>query len=186
MENFKKFKAHISFMRLILTFLILLIVNSCKTVPDSSKSSSKLQTIANCPEDGICNIEVLKNTQLILKTDEFGSLYPHLEEGNHIVLKFEFIRNEIPDTSDSGYREEIYLQLNPEAMEVELQNKSLSDVNLLFGRLCFCRGQTGYYRIKTGYLSIKKVQNNSYQLNLEFKSEEVPQVIHHLNEIVQI
>lgn len=169
-------------MRLILTFLLISNLNSCKTIPDSEESFSTTHLVSECPKDGVCSMEVLKNKSLSIKSDEFGSLYPQINEGKFTVLKFEYSRNEIPNTEDSGYREIIYMQLDPESLETELQGKDLSKINLLFGRLCFCKGQTGYYKITDGHLSITKKENNEYHMDLSFQSNEVPQIINHISE----
>ena len=173
-------------MRLILTFSLLLILKSCKVVPEVNSEVSKEISSLTCPVEGTCKLEVIKNSHLEIKTDEFGILYPQIDDGLFMVLKFEYIRNEIPETADSGYRELIFLQLNPEQMEMEIQNKNLSTVNLLFARLCFCRGQTGYYKINMGRLSVKKIQDKTYLVDLEFKTDEVPQVINHISETFKL
>ncbi len=173
-------------MRLILTFLVFISYNSCKTIADSSESLSKFNSVVNCPDDGKCSLEILEKTDLIVQSDEFGYLYPELITGKFTVLKFEYKRDEIPNTADSGYSEIIYVQLNPESLELELQNKNLANVNMLFGRLCFCRGQTGYYRVRSGNLSIKNLEKDTYQINLEFQIDEVPQIIHQIKETIKL
>jgi hypothetical protein len=173
-------------MRLILTFLIPFIFNSCKPGQSEISQVSSKTAATFCPEDGKCELHVLKNSQLLIKKDEFGATYPHVEAGNFIVLKFEYKKDEIPNTADSNYSELVYIQLNPDSLEMELKDKNLSNVKLLFGRLCFCRGQTGYYRINSGHLSIKNIEENTYQINLEFTTDQVPQIITRLHESIQL
>jgi len=57
-------------------------------------------------------------------------------------------------------------------------------VKALFARLCFCRGQTGYYIINQGQLSIKKLSESQYHLKMRFKIDEVPQVISEIDEVI--
>ena len=90
--------------------------------------------------------------------------------------------DEIPNTMDSSYREILYLELNPKALEIEKEGVNLQDVKLLFARLCFCKGQTGYYKITEGKLKISQVQDNTYHLYLEFNTSEVPQILHKISE----
>jgi hypothetical protein len=45
-----------------------------------------------------------------------------------------------------------------------------------FGRFCFCRGQTGYYKVEEGKLNLKKT-NDTIALNLDFTITKVPQII---------
>ena len=138
-----------------------------------------------CPEDGICTLEILKSKSLIILKDEFDNLYPEISDGDNIILKFEYKRNEIPNTVDGHYSELIYVELNSNKLIIELENSKLQEVNLLFARLCFCRGQTGYYKVKKGKLSISK-ENDKYRFNLAFKIDEVPQVITRINKSFSI
>lgn len=130
----------------------------------------------DCPENGVCAFEVLHNKSLKLLKDGIGKLYPDISDGDNIILKFEYKRNEIPNTMDSSYRELIYVELDPNNLTLELENSQLKEVKLLFARLCFCRGQTGYYNVNKGKLSITKKGDN-YQFNLDFEINEVPQII---------
>ena len=134
-----------------------------------------------CPKDGICTFEILKSRSLKILKDEFDNLYPEISDGDNIILKFEYKRNEIPNTVDGHYSELIYVELNSNKLIIELENSKLQEVNLLFARLCFCRGQTGYYKVKKGKLAISK-ENDKYQFNLEFKIDEVPQIITSINQ----
>ncbi|MCF6295913.1 MAG: hypothetical protein L3J25_09515 [Flavobacteriaceae bacterium] len=139
-------------------------------------------TNTNCPKDGVCTFEVLQNKSLKLLKDGIGELYPDISEGDKIILKFEYKRNEIPNTVDGNYSELIYVELDQNNLNIELENLDLQEVKLLFARLCFCRGQTGYYKVTNGKLSIKKESNN-YKFNLEFIIDKVPQVITSINEL---
>ena len=51
------------------------------------------------------------------------------------------------------------------------------DKKVFFARWCFCKGQTGFYKINTGNLSISRLENTSYQMHLTFTVDEVPQII---------
>jgi hypothetical protein len=173
-------------MKLLTPIFCMILVIACKSNQVSVAENPMLYAQSLCPEDGVCTFEVLKDKNLIVKTDEFGNHYKEVVTGEHIVLKFEYKRNEIPNTADGGYTEEIYIELNPNEIESELQNSELKKVNLLFGRLCFCRGQTGYYEIDNGVLTIIKSGKDTYQLHLEFKCEVVPQIIATLNETFKL
>lgn len=181
-NNYKKFIAHLSLMRLILTLLLISNLSSCKTIPNSNESFSAIPLDTECPKDGVCNMEFIKNKTLSIEVDEFGSLYPRIDEGRFTILIFEYKRNEILDTADSGYREIIYMQLDPESLEMELNGKDLLKVNLLFGRLCYCKGSTGYYKITDGHLLITKREKGEYHIELSFKTSEVPQIINRISE----
>lgn len=164
-------------MKLSLLTPFLICIISCKSNQTSDVNLQKTAITVICPEDGTCDFEVLQNKNLKISKDEFGSSYQTIVDGDHIILKFIYQRDEIPNTSDSGYREEILLQLNPDQLVIDLKDLELKQVNLHFGRFCFCRGQTGIYEIINGQLSIIKTTSGNYLLNLEFKTSEAPQII---------
>lgn len=138
-----------------------------------------------CPIDGVCSFEVLENKSLELLKDGIGELYPNIIDDNNIVLKFEYKRNEIPNTVDGSYRELIYAELDPNNLAIDIENSQLQEVKLLFARFCFCKGQTGYYKVKNGKLFVSKEKDN-YRIILEFKVDEVPQVISSINEVFRL
>ena len=136
----------------------------------------------NCPEDGTCTFEVLKQSSLSIEKDGIGATYPKIEKGNKVILKFEYKRNEIKDIQDGSYRELIYVEIDSDINTLTLTNKELHKAKVLFARLCFCRGQTGYYPVKEGELKVSKNTDSTYTLSLDFKINEVPQVIHTIHE----
>jgi len=166
-----------------LCFLIPLLFFCCGGIKQSPiENITTIESKTLCPDDGVCTFDIFKNSTLEIKSDNIGLIYPEINNGNNIVLKFEYTRNEIPNTADSNHQEIIYLELDSNKIENNLKDINLQNVKLLFGRLCFCRGQTGYYKIVNGILSIKKISNNEYLLKLEFKINEVPQVVSIINE----
>ncbi len=165
--------------------LFFIIIASCqvkKELVDDSNFTNK-QSQSNCPEDGVCTFEVIKNKSAEIKKDEFGASYLNLSKSENVLLKFEYIKNEIPNTQDSSYIEIIYLELT-----LGKNGYQIKDINnnAIFGRLCFCRGQTGYYEIVDNNLKFTKVSEATYNINLDFKINEVPQVISKINETFSI
>ncbi|MEO8933584.1 MAG: hypothetical protein ABI295_04690 [Xanthomarina sp.] len=167
-------------------FIIALIIISCATKPNTLADNKVFVQNNLCPDNGICSLEITPNQSLKLERDGIGMLYPQLSEGDKTLLVFEYTRHEIPDTEDSSYRELIYLELNPDALEVDFKDSNLQQVKALFARLCFCRGQTGYYSIKQGELLIKKVDKNNYSLKMKFIMDEVPQIINRIDTVFTI
>lgn len=163
--------------------LVLLVVFSCNSQKNRNKNASLNTAISQskCPKDGICVFEILKNKTFSIKS-KFGNTYPEFSDGTHTILKFEYIRNPIPNTQDSEYRELIYVEIDSNIDALELEGKNLVKAKVSFGRLCFCRGQTGYYPVTEGQLSIYKNNDKSYSFKLHFKVTEVPQVITSIEE----
>lgn len=162
--------------------LVLACTSKQKAIADSySQNEQRI-----CPEDGECTFEVIKGKGIALKNSSIGKMYPDLVNGNKLVLKFDYKRKEIPDVQDSSYNEIIQLEIDPNNPELELKDSELLKVKLTFARFCFCRGQTGYYRIQKGRLSLKEIGEKKYNLKLDFKTDEVPQIINSIHEVFEI
>ena len=170
---------------ILLTTLILLL--SCKSQTynvSHSNESHKSNTI--CPEEGNCNFSISPNQSIDFKKDEFGIGYAEFIISESNVLKFEYQRNEIPNTADGHYIERVYLELPRHPKTLFLKDQDLEKANLLFERVCYCKGQTGFYKIDQGTLSLRSMGNNRYHLKLSFKTSEVPQIITEINEIFSL
>ncbi|WAC00950.1 hypothetical protein N7U66_12110 [Lacinutrix neustonica] len=170
-------------MKSIMYNLVLLIVLSCnsqKTVKEDARLD-KTSINSQCPENGSCTFEVLKNKTFFIN-EKFGNTYPEISEGTKTILKFEYVRNAIPDTQDSSYRELIYVEIDANTEGLKLEDMDLLKAKVSFGRLCFCRDQTGYYAVKEGRLSISKNDDKTYSFKLTFNVSEVPQVITRIEE----
>ncbi len=168
--------------------LLILIFISCKTTKNATSdfvvNEAILVNTLNCPENGDCTIELLPNTSLEFKKDEFGNTYPVIAEGNKTIFKYIFTKKTIPNTQDSNYTEIIFAELDSTVSEKTLANEALQNIKLHFGRLCYCKGETGYYPIKNGKFKISKSSKKSFKIDLNFKINEVPQIISAINETV--
>ncbi|MDU8886784.1 hypothetical protein RXV94_11480 [Yeosuana sp. MJ-SS3] len=142
------------------------------------------QTVATqCPEDGNCTFEVLENKSLEKLKGSLGESYYKVVEGKNLLLRFQYERNQIPNTVDGHYIEQVFVELDKNNLEVELNSVNSKKIRVVFARFCYCKGQTGYYDIDKGSLIIKKVEGNKYQLDFYFKITEVPQIITEIHEI---
>lgn len=176
-------------MKKLLPLLVLIIV-SCKSTKNTTSTfvvnEAFLINTVNCPENGICTIELLPNTSLEFKTDEFGNTYPVIAEGNKTIFKYIYTRNPVPNTQDSNYSELVFAEFDSTISEIELTDEALQNIKLHFGRLCFCKGETGYYPIKNGKFIISKSSEKSFKIDFNFKIKEVPQIISEINETVGV
>jgi len=167
--------------------LILLNYMACTSTakPLEHHESFLTQTI-NCPEGWSCSLEIEKNKSAKIEFDKFNRSYLSIEESKSTLLKFNYTRNPIPGTADSGYDEEIYLNLDKIPTNIYLEDESLNEVNAIFGRMCFCtKESTGYFPIRTGTLKIQKIKKNRFKIDFSFKLETVPQVVEKISEILQ-
>lgn len=144
------------------------------------------QNSNSCPKDGTCSFELIPKKSIIFKSDEFGNVYPEISEGNKTLLKYSYNNNPPKNTQDGHYSEIIYAELDSTITKTNLKNEDLKKVKLHFGRLCFCKGQTGYYPIKKGEFIIKKSSKDSINISIKFEQDEVPQIISTINETISI
>lgn len=166
--------------------LILFVIASCKPAQHINYTLSEvvyLKTI-NCPDNGECSIELIPNKSLEFKKDDFGNLYPIISDGEKTILKYTYQRNPIAKTQDSNYTEIVYAELNKTITEISVSNNDLQTIKLYFGRLCFCKGEAGYYPIKNGSFKLEILNKNSLKINFEFNIIEVPQVISTISETI--
>jgi len=164
--------------------LLFLIIVSCKST--FVVNEAILVNTLNCPENGDCTIELLPNKSLEFKKDEFGNLYPVISEGNNTIFKYIYTRKPIPNTQDSNYSEIIFAEFDSIISQKIYTNKTFKDVKLHFGRLCYCKGETGYYPIKNGKFNITKSTKNSFKIDFNFKIDEVPQIISDIHETIYV
>jgi hypothetical protein len=162
-------------------FIFCLILISCGSKNKVlMENSGFLKT--ECPSDGICSLKVEQNKAIRLTNENTINFFPYIQEGKNIVLTFEYKRNDIPNTVDGHYSEQVILELDPNNLEIALTGKALQNVKLLFGRFCYCKGQTGYYNINNGSLKVEKLNNGEYYISISFSQDSVPQIITFIGE----
>ncbi|MFA5297149.1 MAG: hypothetical protein WC389_02970 [Lutibacter sp.] len=170
--------------------LFILIIVSCKSTKNINsnfvvKEAFLINTV-DCPENGDCTIELLPNTSLSFEKDEFGNTYPVITEGNKTIFRYIYTRKPIPNTQDSDYSEIVFAEFDTAISEETLTDEKLQTKKLYFGRLCYCKGETGYYPIKKGEFKITKSTKDSFNIDFNFKISEVPQVISTIHETVYV
>ncbi|MBJ7880897.1 hypothetical protein [Gelidibacter salicanalis] len=168
---------------LIIGLIALPIEFSCKSHTNNLKNTEKLNTVTPiCPEDGNCSFKSSPNTSVVFKTDEFGIGYLEYLEKDTTLLTFEYQRTEAPNTLDGYYIERLYIELPPALQALTLKDSALQQVNVLFERLCYCKGETGIYQINTGTLNLTPLENERFHLELTFTTTEVPHIISKIEE----
>lgn len=160
-----------------LLFLILISCFGCSSQTKVSRSADVVSTQESCPKDGICKVEAFNNKRLIIKYDSLGDLYYELEESKTTtVVLYTYNRKSDNDLADGTYREELLFEINSNAMNLNLSGKELQETKMLFGRFCYCKGQTGYYKVENGTLKMDK-QKDKVALAIQFQQDHVPQVL---------
>ena len=164
--------------------LIFFIVSSCGTRQQITKDIPVEMQSISCPESGNCTVEVFKNSTLDIKTDNFGKIYPEVKPGEHLVIKYHFEKKADKNIKDNSYSEYIYFEINRNDKQVVLSDNELQNVKMLFGRICFCRDASGYFRVNNGNFYLFN-RNNTLQFNLKFEMNKVPQVITQIKENIK-
>jgi hypothetical protein len=174
-------------MKTIIPLIIILFAscNSCKTLNFTIKNTIQ-QNATSCASNGKCELKLIPNKKLIFKKDKFGMNYPKITDGENTLLTYTFKRNIDKATQDSNYTEIIYAVLPKTFTKMSLTNAELSKVNLHFARLCFCKGETGYYPIEKGNFKILKINKNTIKIACNFTIKNIPQTISSFEEVIPI
>lgn len=162
-------------------FILLFLVGflfSCTAQKTISDFTPKLTS--ECPIDGSCEIEILKNKQLVLLYDDFGGMYYDIkdQEGT-TVLHYQYNKTTQANIQDGHYREDLIFEIKNSDKSLNLTDTALQQTKLIFGRHCFCKGQTGYFKLEKGALILEE-KNNTFELKINFSTEKVPQIINQI------
>jgi len=167
-------------MKYSVVFIFIFLLMSCKA-QEQQQTTSFVKT--ECPKEGACSFELIENSTLQFHKNGW-SAYTTVEKGNSTIFKFMFERDVDKRMMDAHYIETIYVELPQKVSSLHLKDKELSEVNLIFNRDCYCKGSYGSFLVNKGVLDLKKIAKNKYQLSIDFKVDEVPQVITSINEIL--
>lgn len=148
-----------------------------------SLNEPRVITLDNCPEAGICTIEIIPQSTLIIKEDEFKNTYIEILNGPNTIVKYQYKKDEIPNTADSYYSEIVYIETDNNDKNIHLKNEKLQEVKMVFGRLCYCKGTSGYFNLINGELELI-VKKNKLTLNTNFSVDNIPQIIAKINETI--
>jgi hypothetical protein len=165
-------------------FLLTILFFSCNvTKKNSNLPSDELYT--KCPENGECSIIIHKNKKLNVVVDGTGSKYFQLLDNNETsVIIYEYKKKVNENLQDGNYVEEIIFEIPNDINSLNLKDKELQTTKMIFGRHCYCKGQAGYFNVTTGKLNLIKV-DNEIKFELNFKIDEVPQIITSINTIIK-
>lgn len=167
-------------MRYLVCTILILSLLGCKSQKNEKPQHLNIDSVnieEGCVDKkGIsCEVEILKNKAISFKTEEStGKLQKEfVDDENSNVIAFNFQNNPDKAVMDAQYREEIIFEVSKTKAELDLTDDELQNVNLIFGRFCFCdRSQVGYFKINKGHLKIK-----DGKITIDFDSANIPQVM---------
>ncbi|WP_146185056.1 hypothetical protein [Flavobacterium pallidum] len=130
-----------------------------------------------CPGDGVCTIAQKQNKSVSVLEDEYGNLNYKLEDSpSKSVYIITYNRNVPKDVQDGTYREEIIFESENSNKSSVMEGEALQNARLLFGRFCYCKGQTGYYRINQGIIRVSG-DDKKRVFSVDFTNPKTPQVL---------
>ncbi len=176
-------------MRPILCTIFLFLFINCKSKQldqqHTLRSEKTIYKLEHCNENAQCSIEITPNTNLILKQDELQNSYIDFEKGDKVIVKYEFKRNELPNTADGHHIELIYFEMDKNTEQLFLTNEELQSIKMVYGRLCYCKGTSGYFKVTNGNLKLIH-KNDEMTIELDFKVGKIPQLLSGINETIKL
>lgn len=166
-------------------------VNACKTQTETITTTNEntMEQVDNkaagCPEEGTCNVVLHKNKNLVVKEDGTGAVYPEMVDGQNMVIVYTYLKEGPEGTADGNYSETIHFEIPTATNNLSKENAALSDVKLLYGKHCFCKGEAGYYPINDGALSVSK-NKQTLTFSLNFEVGKTSQVVSNISEVIKI
>ncbi len=167
--------------RFFILISISVLMPTCSTMKKEimfKNDSANLQVNnSTCPSNGNCAIEIKKGSYTI-ETDTTGAMYPSFTELEGEMVSFTYTIPAKEGVVDGDYSETIMFQI-PKGLKglMVLEDESLSEVNLLLNKQCFCRGQAGYRLITKGRLAIKKSATNEISFDVSYELPSVDIIV---------
>ena len=144
--------------------LIPFLLLACASQKNTKNDISGNYTIqSDCPTEGTCTLQVLKDKSLLIQNDNLGRPYYRLQDtpGKTVVI-YTYAKKKNPIYQDDIYSEEVVFDTDSDLNALK-KGINAKDANLVFGVKCFCKGKAGYYRPQTGSAQYK---NNTLYITL--------------------
>lgn len=174
-------------MKKMLAIATMAILASCNTTKGVSTTNWLGKTVTiktDCPENGTCT--ATRDVGKGLGKDAYSDkVYPKIVENSEtILIQYEFDRKKAEgDYADDFHKEEIYIEIPAKTFKKEYKNEELQEVELMFGRHCYCKGSAGYFNITEGTLKIDNSEKQT-KVKLTFKAP-VPQLFENVEFTVE-
>ncbi len=131
------------------------------------------------------SVTFLDNSSLIIKEDATGHLYPVIVSGDRIVIEYKYEEKGEEGTVDGDYSETLHFEISKNTKELCLKDDQLTNVKLLFGKHCFCKGEAGYYYINKGKLKVLKLDKEIY-FEINFNIEEPSSMLKRISKYLKL
>lgn len=159
-------------MKSLLSIICMGLLLACKSQGLVFKDSQNFKLLSNCPKEGECKLEV-KNGYTYKSIQSHTKNEPELKEnGSYLTFMVEYSKDGNPNLSDDFYVEKVLFTLPKEIAKQNYIDNELTEINLMYSRFCYCKGNVGYYPISNG-----KMQITENEINLSFRVNSKPQKI---------
>lgn len=140
------------------SLLLLCMLLACKS------AQTDLPVLQDCPNNGDCEVQVLKETKLFIGETSSGISEISFEEDPDFQVVFIQFKN----SKKTNYTEEIYLQIPSRFKEIQSKNQSLQNQKVILGKLNASETM-GFERVKQGQLRLVNMKDY-ISLHLEINS----------------
>ena len=146
--------------RILFFFVLLLTIFSCTSKREAAFFSGKHTIEIECPPNGTCTFEVLKNKSLVISTDEANQTYYAVRDTpGKSVVSYKYSKTQNPEYKDDFYSEEIVFETDDRFSNLTGEGEH----DIYFTVQCFCRGKAGTYRLVAATATFK---NNRLYIKL--------------------
>jgi hypothetical protein len=144
-----------------LSFLVLILTMfNCGAKRDASHITGKHTIESECPPDGACTFEVLKDKSLVINTDETNRThYTIIDTPGKSVVSYKYSKTQNPEYQDDFYSEEVVFETDERFSNLTGEGEQ----DIFFKVQCFCRGKAGTYRLVAATATFK---NNGLHIKL--------------------
>lgn len=164
--------------KIIFCLSIIVAFVSCKSTKEINESKFVFE---GCPDGGECEFEVIEDTRVFMAGDDQMGHFPKLESSKEMhTIKISYTKETMENLMDDEYIEVFYFTIGNDQNKINLSNSELYQANLIYGRICACRGQTGYEKIDQGNLEVN-FSGNSQHIKLQAKPNKYPILMSELN-----
>lgn len=101
------------------------------------------------------------------ETEDYLSF--QIEEGNKLVFRYEFTKDDSPQIADDEYGEAIYFEVPGGSDQFTLTTSELKKAGGVFGRFCFC-ADGGFHHLAEGCIHGEKLPNGKWKVALAVKT----------------
>jgi hypothetical protein len=147
-------------LRILSLFVLFLTLFGCATKRVAASITGKHTIESQCPPDGTCAFEVLKDKSLVISIDETNrTYYAVIDTPGKLVVSYKYSKTQNPEYQDDFYSEEVVFETDERFSNLTGEGEH----DIFFKVQCFCRGKAGTYRLVAATATFK---NNGLHIKL--------------------